>query len=535
VASIYRFFWVNDLINAYLETNNEKYAEIFVRLTTDWIKKHPIEKTLDIVHPVYGWKGFPWLDLQTGIRATNICRGFRIFVHSQSFTPQFLGILMASLYDHQVKTEKMPMNKIHNKAIFEQRGFVNVLHTFPEYKDKDRWLNIAIGITCENLLAQTTIDGVQREWCGGYHLGVYRDALEIETCVNDLGQKMPEFYTKRVKAMVEHIFGISTPDLGFPMFGDTARNKKRSDDRKLWPLYNTLVEASEKFKDPKYRALADLDFQYLPSNGSVAFENAGLYSLRNNWTPEQVYMALHCSQSAISIHDTPDNGTFEIYAYGKWLMPDTGFFTYGHDKNARNWHRQTKVHPTMTVDGKDSFIKGRHILWQSDENQDILCVENESYTYFVHRRTVWFAGKKSKIPFFVILDEAIGDVKGDIALHFPMAPGDVKIDKIKGLIYTDFEDVNLSINVIGKKPLDFVSEDGWSSWKYGNREKRTSVSAIYKGQGPFVFVSLLIPYKGKSFPECRILTDPKTLFAGMSPVKLDVEVSNEKWSFERKT
>ncbi|MGI6048585.1 MAG: heparinase II/III family protein [Petrimonas sp.] len=319
------------------------------------------------------------------------------------------------------------------------------------------------------------------------------------------------------------------------MFGDTARNKKRSDDRKLWPLYNTLVEASEKFKDPKYRALADLDFQYLPSNGSVAFENAGLYSLRNNWTPEQVYMALHCSQSAISIHDTPDNGTFEIYAYGKWLMPDTGFFTYGHDKNARNWHRQTKVHPTMTVDGKDSFIKGRHILWQSDENQDILCVENESYTYFVHRRTVWFAGKKSKIPFFVILDEAIGDVKGDIALHFPMAPGDVKIDKIKGLIYTDFEDVNLSINVIGKKPLDFVSEDGWSSWKYGNREKRTSVSAIYKGQGPFVFVSLLIPYKGKSFPECRILTDPKTLFAGMSPVKLDVEVSNEKWSFERKT
>jgi heparan-sulfate lyase len=542
VASVYRFNWANDLVNAFLKTGDERYAGTFVDLTTDWIIKHPLEKTIDIVHPVYGpgvygsvgWKGYPWLDLQTGIRATNICRSFRTFIHTKAFTPQFLGMLMASLYDHQLKTEKMPMNKVHNKAIFEQRGFMNVLHTFPEYKDKDRWLDIAMGITCENLLAQTTTDGVQREWCGGYHSGVYRDVLEIRDRVHDLGREMPHEYNNRVKAMADHIFGISTPDLGFPMFGDTARSKRRSNERTSWQLYRTLTEASEKFNDPKYQALADLNTQYLPSNGSIAFSEAGLYAMRNRWTPDQVYMALHCSPPAYSSHDTPDNGTFELYAFGRWLMPDTGFFTYGHDREARAWHRQTRVHSTMTVNGKDTNIIGRQLLWQSSEDLDVLCVENYSYQYFLHRRTIWFAGKKSEIPFFVVLDEAIGDAKGDIAIHFPMAPGTVKIDNRSGSILTDFDDVNLLVKITGKKTVALTEEEGWHAWEYGKREKRKMVSAIYKGQGPTVFVSILVPFKGKVPPDVSLLSNPLSLIAGMDPVNLDVMTADKRWSLSRK-
>ena len=532
VAGVYRFSWAGDLTNAYRATGDERYAKIFVDLTTDWINKHPLEKTVNIVHPVYGWKGYPWLDLQTGIRATNICRDFRTLIHAKSFTPQFLGVLLASLHDHQVKTEIMPMAKVHNKAIFEQRGFFNVLHTFPEFKDKKRWLDIAIGITSANLLAQTTTDGVQREWCGGYHSGVYRDALEIEDRVRDLGLSMPAYYHNRVKGMADHIFGISTPDLAFPMFGDTSRGKKRSDDRKTWQLYNTLVEAGEKFEDPKFKALADLDSSNLPANGSHGFSDAGLYALRSNWTPDQVYMALHCSPPAISSHDTPDNGTFELYAYGRWLMPDSGFYTYGHDKEARAWHRKTKVHPTMTMNGADTNIIGRQLLWESNENQDILCVENQSYQYFLHRRTVWFAGKKSDMPFFVILDEANGDAKGDLAIHFPMAPGPVKVDN--NSINTGFDDANLFIQIAGNHPVTLQKEEGWHAWGYGQREARTSVSAVYKGQAPFSFVSILVPYKGKTSPSCRLLSDPASLLAGKNPVEITVEIAGQQHLLIRK-
>ncbi len=534
VAAVYRFYWANDLSEAYKATGDDIYVQTFVELTSDWIKKHPLEETVDIAHPVYGWRGYPWLDLQTGIRATNICSAFRLFLHSKAITPEFLGILLSSLYDHQVKTEKMPMNKVHNKAIFEQRGFFNVLHTFPEYKDKERWIDIAFGITCENLLAQTTSDGVQREWCGGYHSGVYRDVLEIESRLIDLGREIPDIYHGRVKAMADHIFGLSTPDLSFPMFGDTSRNKLLSDDRKTWHLYNTLMEAGEKFNDRKFTALAELDTKNLPANGSVAFSDAGLYVMRNNWTPDQVYMAIHCSPPGISIHDTPDNGTFEIYANGRWLMPDTGFYTYGHDKEARTWHRQTKVHPTMTVDGRDTEIIGRELMWKSDENQDVLCVENQSYRYFLHRRTIWFAGKKSQMPFFVIVDEANGDLNGDIEIHFPMAPGMVKTDKTNNRIMTNFDDSNLLIQIVGKEPITLYEEDGWHAWGYGKREPRKSVTALHKGKTPFVFISLLVPFVGKSAPDCRLVTDTATLFSGMNSMELEVEIAGKNYKLLRK-
>lgn len=535
VAAMYRFYWANDLSDAYINTGDEKYAKAFVDLTVDWINKHPLEKSVSVDHPVYGWHGYPWLDIQTGIRATNLCRAFPVFVHAKQFTPGFLAILLASLYDHQAKTVAMPMNRIHNKAIFEQHGFIYVIRTFPEYKDKEKWLDIAIKISHENLLAQTTTDGVQREWCGGYHLAVYHDALKIDEYVRDLGREMPPDFQKRMKAMAEHIFGLSTPELGFPMFGDTSRSLISSPERNTWSLYNTLAEAGRRFKEPRYQALADLNLDLLPVNASAAFVSGGVYTLRNGWTPEQVYMAVHCTPPSLNPwHDQPDNGTFELYAYGRWLMPDSGFYTYGHDADARAWHRQTRVHPTLTINGKDTIVSGQHRYWTSTEDADILCVENYSYDMFIHRRTFWFSGKKSNQPFFVIADEAIGDSKGDIELHFPMAPGPVHIDNEKRNINTGFSDANLFIQVSSKQnPITLEREEGWYSWVYGKRERRTSVRAFYKGQAPSVFVSILIPYKGTKAPDCRLLTDTSSLIAGQNLIRLAVEVDGTQYDLQR--
>ena len=531
VASVYRFPWVTDLARAYAATGDERYAQIFVDLTLDWIRKHPLEKTVDCIHPVYGWKGYPWLDLQTGIRANNLCNSFYTMVHAKSFTPQFLGTLLASLYDHQNKTEKMPMGRVHNKAIFEQRGFFKVIHTFPEFKDKERWLEIAEGITAKSLIDQTTPDGVQREWCGGYHLAVYSDAIQIDGLVRDFGRKMPDNYEKRIQLMADYIFGISTPELGFPMFGDTGRKQNQSKDRKSYSLYGVLAGAGKRFEDPKFRALADLNLGQLPANGSIAFPEAGMYAMRSSWTPDQVYMALHCSPPGISSHDTPDNGTFELYAYGIWLMPDTGFYTYGHDPKARAWHRQTRVHPTLTIGGKDTQINGRQLHWQSDENTDILCVENQSYQSVTHRRTIWFSGKKSELPFFVILDEAIGDVSGDMEIHFPMAPGTVSIDNQSRRINTGYENANLLIQIEGKNPVSLSKEEGWTSCEYGQREPRTAVTAVSKGDGSAFFISILVPYRGENAPVCRLLTNPE---ANNKGGEIQVEVAGRKHTFKTK-
>ena len=528
VAAMYRFYWADPLVQAYEATGDERYARAYVELVGDWIRKHPLEKR-ETTHPVYtNWKGYPWLDIQTGIRATNMCRAFPAMVHAEAFTPEFLGVFLASLYDHQVKTEFYPMGKVHNKAIFEQRGFVNVAYTFPEFKDSQRWLAMALGRARENLLAQTTTDGVQREWSAGYHQGVLRDAVEIMERMETRGIAVPEDYRARVRGMWEYLFAMSTPDLGYAMFGDTSRPYPAPESRQKMTMYGSMLRATEVLGDSKFAALAMNQTDALPAQKSFAFSEAGMYFLRDAWGPQQIYFALHCSPPAISGHDQPDNGTFELCAFGRWLMTDTGFFTYGHDPEARAWHRQTRVHNTLTLDGKDTQVAGKQLLWKCADRFDALCVENASYEGLSHRRTVWFVERR----FFVILDEAIGAAKGTPTLHYQFAPGEVSVNGEKHEVTTAFDDANVLLWMDPAAPVAFEEEDGWFAWEYGKREPRRAVRIVASQEAPFEFLTLVVPYQGSTTPVVNAtVSGPRK--PGDSRVEIEVGAWDSAWRIGR--
>jgi heparan-sulfate lyase len=551
VAAVYRFYWAPPLAEAYRRTRDEKYARAFVELTSDWIAKHPLEKRHK-AHPVYTrWRGFAWLDIQTGIRADNLSKVFPVLVHGEAFTPEFLGVLLASLYDHQVKTEKIPMGAVHNKAIFEQRGFVNLASTFPEFRDARRWMELALERTRESFLAQTTPDGVQREWSFGYNLAVLRDAVDIMQRAESMGIAVAGDYRQRVRAMYDYLFAIATPDLAGPMFGDASRSADMSQDRSRWPLYRTLSEATELLDDPKYAARAKLDRAALPEQTSYAFSDAGMYVLRNDWGPEQTYMAVHCSPRGISGHDQPDNATFELFAYGRWLMPDSGYYTYGHDPKGRRWHRQTRVHQTLTLDGKDTQVAGRHLLWHTSPEADVLVVENASYEGLTHRRTVWFVkgqGSRDSDPqrgdkisplathhsplFFVLLDEAIGDVPGALELHFQLAPGDARINTDEHWAATAFDDANVLVWTDPQAPVTMQEEEGWYGCHYGHREPRKAFCYRHNKTAPAVFLTFVVPYRGVKRPEVSALLE-EGLLAGNDHVDCWVQAFGKTWHIGR--
>jgi heparan-sulfate lyase len=528
VAAVYRFYWARVLARAYAATGDETYAAAFVELASDWIAKHPLEEHTR-VHPVYDhWKGFAWLDIQTGIRATNLCSVFPTLVHAEAFTPEFLGVFLASLYDHQVKTERLPMQRVHNKAIFEQRGFINILHTFPEFRDAERWMALALERTSANLLAQTTTDGVQREWSQNYHLGVLNDAVEIMGRADTLGVPVPEAYRARVRAMHEYLFATVTPDLGFMMFGDASRPIDLPDDRARWQLHSMLMEAAAFLDDPKYAARAQGRLEALPAQKSYAFPEAGMYVMRDAWGPEQIYYTLHCSKRGISSHDQRDNGTFELYAYGRWLMNDSGYYTYGHDPEGRAWHRQTSVHQTLTLDGRDSEVDGRHLLWHSAPGFDALVVENPSYEGLVHRRSVWFVDHR----FFVLLDEAIGDAAGALDVHFQLAPGAVLFDAEQRSAVTQFEDSNVLVWAGPDAPVTLEEEEGWFAWSYGKRKPREALRFRHEGEAPAHFVTAVVPFKGTAAPEVE-LSPPASFSPGDDQAELTVKAFGKTWRLGR--
>ncbi|MDE2999922.1 MAG: alginate lyase family protein [Gemmatimonadota bacterium] len=529
VCVVYRFYWASPLVAAYGSTRDEKYAQAFVDLASDWISKHPLEKHTR-THPVYkSWKGFAWLDLQTGIRATNICAAFRGLIQSEAFAPEFLGVLLASVYDHQTKTTLIPMGLIHNKAVFEQRGFINVAYTFSEFREARDWMELGLARVEENILAQTTTDGVQREWSFGYHQGVLRDAVEILSRLETFDIEASPEFLERVRRMYDYIFWIASPDLTPPMFGDGSRPMVATDDRSTWPLYGELMDASKLFGDPKYAARANLDRKALPDRKSRAFREAGFYVMRDDWGPDQIHLALHCSPPAISSHDQPDNGTFELYAYGRWLMNDTGFYTYGRDKEARAWHRQTSVHQTLTLDGRDIADDARDLMWVSEgADTDVLVVENGSYPGLIHRRSVWFVDRS----FFVLLDEAIGIAPGQLDLHFQFAPGDVTFDNAENRAFTRFDDANVLVQAAAGSPASMVEETGWFAWVYGHRTPRKAFRFGLDNQAPAVFGAMIIPYRGTRTPAVSAEL-PAGLEAGDDRAEMTVNAFGKTWRVGR--
>jgi len=527
VAAIYRFYWADELATAYLATRDDKYVRAFVELTTDWIAKHPLDDWTRTHPTLPNWKGFAWLDLQTGIRATKAVTAFKAMLHSDAITPQFLAIFLASLHDHQHKTKMIPMGMVHNKAIFEQRGVLAICQAFPEFAETPRWAKLAVERTHENLLKQTTPEGVQREWCGGYHLAVLRDSLDIMEKAAQLGVVVPDEFRGRVRAMCDYVFAVATPDLGVPMFGDTGRSIPK--DNQHAQLYKPLLQFSEVWNDLKYAARAKLDMATLPKEASYAFESAGVYVMRSDWGTEGTYLVLQCAPPALSAHDQPDNGTFELYASGRWLMTDSGFYTYGHDKQARAWHRQTRVHQTLTLDGKDSTTDGRLRLWQSSPELDALVVENRSYPGLLHRRTVSFVDKK----FFVFLDEAIGDAPGELCLHWTPAPGTGRVSPDRASFTSHFPDANVLIHTADPPQSRFEEEDGWCAWEYGHRTPRKMLSLKHPHAAPAEFLTVVAPYRGTTPPEVKASLVGNAV-VGSNEVQVSVRAFGKRWHLGRK-
>src|SRR3712207_7623126 len=84
-------------------------------------------------------------------------------------------------------------------------------------------------------------------------------------------------------------------------------------------------------------------------------------------------------------HCQPDNGTFELWFNGKNLFPDSGSYVYageGEVMAERNWHRQTAVHNTVTLNNRNlETTESVTRLWQPEGRSEEHTSELQSRQY----------------------------------------------------------------------------------------------------------------------------------------------------------
>lgn len=474
-VQLHRHYSWLPLGKAYWHTGKRKYADAYTRQLADWLQDcTPHERHLAA-----------WRRIEMGIRGHSWTHHFQYFIDASSYTPKLLVDYMNAVYNHANLLTKKEFTR-SNWGLMEAEGVGFIAIFFPEFKGSPTWKKRALAHLNKDIEVQVRADGHQKEQCLNYHRGCitwFARTAELAT-LNKQGDAFPPEFWKRLEAMVAVLMQLGFPDGSSAQFGDTHSPVLYRSKLEKWGRY---------FKRPDFLFAATAGKKgQAPEQTAFALKESGFYSMRSSWSKDATCLVLCCGPHG-GWHDQEHNGTFEIFANGKRLTPDSGSYIYSGDK--RKWFKRTAIHQTLSLDlANASQEKQRLLLWKPGAKQDAVVVENDSYKGLTHRRAILFVEK----TFFVIVDEAIGNAKGDVSIHFQLAPGKVTFDDKTLTVNTGTNGPsNLLVHTLPFPGLSLAEEEGWVSYKYGQREIRPAFRfhANKGGDSPGLrFVTILVPY-----------------------------------------
>jgi heparan-sulfate lyase len=501
-------FW-NAMARMYWHTGDEKYAREWCLQFADWVKKNPRDKQ----------HADAWRSIEAGLRGYSWTEVYERFVDSPGFTPEILVQLLNSFHEH-ASYLRTKYSQRSNWGLIEAQGLFFIAMTFPEFQDAEAWRAEAVRRLVREIDSQVYADGHQRELTLDYHVDCilwFWNPLELAN-MNGREQDFPADYAKKVERMVEAVMKLGLPDGSMTQFGDAWAGEPGK-------TYTTLKQYAGLFRRDDFLYVATEGRQgAMPKGTAFALEQSGFYSMRSGWDKNAICLVLKCGPDG-GWHCQHDNGTFELYAGGRHLMPDSGSYIYSGNDVARRWFQQTRVHQTLTLDNKISAYAPRLLLWKPGDDLDTLVVENASYPGLTHRRAVFFVRKKV----FVLVDEAVGEATGNLNLHFQLAPGKAVFDAKNLAVRTDFADGwNVLVRGVEQKGMTLNEEEGQVSFVYGKKEPRPAFAyAIEKEKADegVRFFTLVAPYAGAE-PNVNVELVGRPA-VGASRVELDVRLDGQ--------
>ena len=491
---LHRTKWWIPLGRAYRDSGDEKYAKEWVYEYIDWIKKNPLGENYDASKagdPVTADNMyFAWRPLEVSDRIEAQILQFQLFLTSSHFTGDFLA---SFLYNYHKHCEHIMANfsSKGNHLLFEAQRLLYGAMFFPEFKDAERWKKKAIEILNTEIKKQVYSDGMQFELDPHYHLesiNIFFKALGICDANGQRGA-FPKDYIDLCHKMIEVIYNYSYPDYHNPMFSDFHGQ------RDMVPLYKKWSEVFPEDGMIKWLATKGGEGK-VPDYTSRAFDVSGYYCMRNGWDSTSTVMVMKAGPKG-EWHCQPDNGTFEYWRKGRNFFPDSGGYVYGGDAEIlqmREWFRQTAIHNTLTLDGKNLEITDSHLkLWKDNSSKTICVVENQSYKDLKHTRKVTFF-KDGRV---IIKDFATGKAAGKVSIRYSLPPCEPIADMEKNQIATNFEDGNNIVIKVksSKRYMLMEMQEGRISYVYRHYELRPAYSyTVDKKAGETVsFTTIITP------------------------------------------
>lgn len=338
---------------AYQLTGNEKYAESFVSLISDWIRRVP--KSEEFL------KG-PWRTLETGLRGEFWNKALMYFKDSPAITDEFLVMFRDSLEEHaeHIFENHYDYKYISNWGVLENHGLFIIALMLPESEKTARYLEFSL----KNLELQANMqimgDGMHWEQSPMYHNEVLHCFLDVLILADRNNITVSERFREKIHQMAIATMAFTKPNHHQPMNGD-------SDDTDVRDI---LTVSAYVFKDPQLKSAAFLlpDFESIwdigwtgmheyqkipvknPSFTSVALADSGNYYFRSSFNEKASYLHFHCGTLGAG-HGHSDKLHVDLVIQGEDVLMDAGRYTYvtGQDRFA---FKDPVSHNTMIIDGE---------------------------------------------------------------------------------------------------------------------------------------------------------------------------------------
>ena len=502
-VQLHRQGWWTSLAKAYCTTGKEKYAREYVAEFRDWVKKNPYRPfgtdqkgtvssgALGIDSPN---ECFSWRPLEVGIRLLRWPRQFTLCLDSKSITPAFLMEFLRS-YHENASVLMWSFSPAGNHLIHQSSGILRAGICFPEFKDAESWIKAGVDNLNEEITRQSYPDGCHYELDPGYHIGVvesYDEAIQVAVRNGRLDLFPPECLGQLVR-MTNYYLDYCYPDGTHPCFSDARRHDDLADTE-------LLKDVSGYCDSPATRQL--LWFATggkegdAPTYKSSGHPDTGFYCFRNGWTEGSIIMPVKATERGMW-HAQPDFGTFELWAYGKVLMPDAGAYTYSGDEEIERWRayfKATARHNALTLDERNYDKPQPKVLqWTPEGRVQCLTVEHQAYEGLTRRRSIEFVDEQ----YFVVTDVVSGPASGHLTLRNGLGAGSVEETAPEEYIYRD-GDAGLRIRVSGPVDSKVSLDQDWFSEAMHEKSLRPVIRLDVTrapGSGEQRFVTTIHPLK----------------------------------------
>ncbi len=369
---ISRLQWLIPVGQAYLLTQDERYAESVHDVIIEWLEGNPYARTVN-------WS----CTMEVAMRIFTLTWLFHVFAGSKSWhNRDFRFRLLQSIYLHAEYTERhIEVSDIAgNHYTADAAALVFAGLFFGQGEQPDRWLVHGWKTLCSELPRQVYSDGVDFEASIPYHRLVQELFLFPAIYRQLHGLPLDNSYRVRVETMAHFSAAYSAPDGSCPLWGDAddARTlpfggQQCNDHRYLVGLGAvnwTSDDLARKFSGP----LDEIFWIFGPDSCDWLSAQAGCEEITSEHFPGGGFFIMRNRDDRIFIdcgpvglggrggHGHNDCLSFEATLDGVHLITDCGAYVYTASAEERNRFRSTTAHNTPLVDGEEI---NRFVAWDA--------------------------------------------------------------------------------------------------------------------------------------------------------------------------